>query len=109
MEKTMTIYFLRCLNVVKVGIASDFASRLDAIRRGNFHPIEVLRAYTHWDAEYTKQLEREIHSELKSVNAHHEFFEMGPEDEAIIARLDRDFNPERFSVEPLTAPTQVQA
>ena len=35
------LYFLRSQNVVKVGIASDFASRLDAIRRGNFHhPIE---------------------------------------------------------------------
>jgi hypothetical protein len=85
---------------VKVGIATDFASRLDAIRRGTFHPVEVLRAYSHWDADYIKQLEREIHSELKSVNAHHEFFEMGPEVEAIIARLDRDFNPEKYSEDP---------
>jgi hypothetical protein len=106
----MTLYFLRSLNVVKVGIATDFASRLDAIRRGNFHPVEVLRSYGHWDAEYIKQLEREIHSELKSVNAHHEFFENGPEVEAIIARLDREFNLEQFiHQDPLSIPVQVQA
>jgi hypothetical protein len=107
----MTLYFLRCLNVVKVGIASNFASRLDAIRRGNFHPVEVLRAYGHWDEDYIKQLEREIHSELKSVNAHHEFFSDSPEVHAIIERLDRLFFPERFPEPqtPLSMPAQVQA
>jgi hypothetical protein len=99
----MTLYFLRCLNVVKVGIASDFASRLDAIRRGNFHPVEVLRSYGHWDSDFIRQIEREIHAELSSVNAHHEFFADGPEVRAVIDRLDREFFPERFVDHPLVA------
>jgi T5orf172 domain len=96
----MTLYFLRCLNVVKVGIATDFASRLEAIRRGNFHdPIEVLRTYGHWDSSWIKQLEREAHAELKNVNAHHEFFHDGPEVRALIDRLDHEFNPEIFALQ----------
>jgi T5orf172 domain len=108
----MYLYFLRSQNVVKVGIASDFASRLDAIRRGNFHhPIEVLRSYGHWDAEYIKQLEREIHKELSGVCEHNEFFSDGPEVRTVIDRLDRQFHPERFLIpqEPLIVLTQVQA
>jgi hypothetical protein len=105
----MYLYFLRSQNVVKVGIASDFASRLDAIRRGNFHPIEVLRTYGHWDSEFIKQLEREAHAELESVNEHHEFFQDGTEIRGLIDRLDRQFYPERFSGEPLIVPVQVQA
>lgn len=104
----VTLYVLKSLGVIKVGIATDFASRLDAIRRGNFHPIEVLRAYGHWDADYIKQLERGIHAELSSVNAHHEFFSDSPEVHAIIERLDRLFFPERFSQEPSSLPVQVQ-
>jgi T5orf172 domain len=94
----VTIYFLRCLNVVKVGIASSFPTRLDAIRRGNFHSIEVLRVYTHWDSEYIRQLEREIHKELSGVCEHHEFFTAdSPELDAVISRLDREF---QFDCEP---------
>jgi hypothetical protein len=105
----MYLYFLRSINIIKVGIATDFASRLDAIRRGNFHPIEVLRTYSHWDAHYIKHLERDIHEELSSVREHHEFFFFGPEVELIIDRLDREFFPERFSQDALSIPVQVQA
>jgi hypothetical protein len=80
----MTLYFLRCLN----GIASDFAPRLDAIPRRNFHPVEVLRAYGHRDENWIRQLERETHSELEGVNAYHEFFADSPEVRAVIERLD---------------------
>jgi hypothetical protein len=94
----MCLYFLRCLNIVKVGIASSFPTRLDAIRRGSFHPVEVLRAYSHWDAEYVKQLEREIHKELSGIREHHEFFTAdSPELDAVISRLDREF---QFDCEP---------
>jgi T5orf172 domain-containing protein len=96
----MYLYLLKSLDIVKVGIATDFASRLDAIRRGRFHPVvEVLRVYSHWDSEYIRQLEREIHSELKSVNEHHEFFTAdSPELDAVISRLDREF---QFDCEPV--------
>ena len=87
----MTLYFLRCLNFVEVGVASDFAPRLDAIPRENFHPVEVLRAYGHRDENWIRQLERETHSELEGVNAHHEFFADSPEVRAVIERLDRLF------------------
>jgi hypothetical protein len=92
----VTLYFLRSLNRVKVGIAGDFAHRLDVIRRGNFHPIEVLRAYNDYDNEYIKRLERDIHRELSTVCEHHEFFADGVEVQAVIDRLDRQFYPERF-------------
>jgi hypothetical protein len=87
----MYLYLLKSLDIVKVGIATDFASRLDAIRRGNFHPIEVLRVYSHWDSDYIRQLEREIHKELSGVCEHNEFFYDCSEVQAVIERLDREF------------------
>jgi hypothetical protein len=46
-----------------------------------------------------KRLEKEIHEELSSVHEHQEFFSDGPEVEAVINRLDRQFHPERFQAE----------
>jgi hypothetical protein len=97
----LTLYFLRSLNVVKVGIASDFAHRLDVIRRGNFHPVTVLATFSDFDADYIKKLERDIKTELASVCEHHEFFADGPEIDAVISRLNRQFHPERFQTEIL--------
>jgi T5orf172 domain len=108
MEKAMTLYILKTLHTgrVKIGISGDFAQRLDAIRRSNSEDIEVLRAYQDNDGDYIRQLEKDLHKELNAVRWQYEWFYPGAEVDVVIARLDRQFFPERFAPEP---PVQVQA
>jgi hypothetical protein len=92
----MILYFLRVQNHLKIGIRDSFERRLDAIRRGNSHePVEMVATFS-GDREAISQLKRDIHSELESSRIHHEWFEWTPDAEAVIARLDSQFNPEEF-------------
>jgi hypothetical protein len=92
----LTLYILRALpsGRIKIGISDDFPKRLSQIRRGNSEGVEVLRTYQDNDATYIRELERDLHEELSGVCDHHEWFYGGPELQAAIDRLDRQFSPE---------------
>ena len=98
----MTLYIIRALktNLVKVGISDTFDARLSKLRRENADEIEVLRVF-HGDADTIMELERSLHQELSSVNAHHEWFEDCPQVRGAIEDLDKRFNPENY-VESMT-------
>jgi len=94
----MTLYVIRAVKtgLVKVGISDSFDARLSKLRRENADEIEVLHVF-HGDAATITELERSLHQELFSVNAHHEWFEDCPQVREALASCDREFNPEKYS------------
>ena len=93
----MTLYFLHALhtNLVKVGITTDFDERLRVLRSNCPDEIEVMRVF-HGDRESIEAFERELHEELEPVHSHGEWFFPGPETQAALERIDRQFNPENY-------------
>lgn len=104
----MTLYILRAVpsGLYKIGISDQFDRRLSAIRRQNSESVEVVRTY-HGDADYIRQLEKELHDELKPVCWQYEWHHPGAEVDLVIARLDRDFN-FRVRCQPAERPGSVK-
>jgi len=107
----MTLYILRASpsGRIKIGISDDFPKRLSQIRRGNSEGVEVLRAFHDNDADYIRQLERDLHQELSGVCDHHEWFTDGPNLQIVIDRLDQQFSPESFTRVPSEGPSDPYA
>jgi hypothetical protein len=93
----MTLYFVKSGDRVKIGITSNWDSRLSSIRRGNAFDVEVIRIF-HSDPETIVELERDLSESLKDANAHNEWYHDCPQVRAAIEELDRRFNPENYSV-----------
>jgi hypothetical protein len=97
----MTLYILKAVpsGRIKIGISDEFDKRLSAIRRQNSEAIEVLKTFSDHDADYVRQLEKDIHSELEGVRFQWEWFHAGIEVDLVIDRLTKQFSPENVAVQ----------
>jgi hypothetical protein len=96
----LTLYFVqaRPSNLIKVGITQYWDNRLSAIRRGNSEHVEVLKIF-HGSDDEIRELEKELHLELAGSNDHHEWFQLSDSElQAVLDRLERQFNPESCPV-----------
>jgi Meiotically up-regulated gene 113 len=104
----MTLYILKAIpsGLFKIGITDQFDRRLSAIRRQNSEQVLVVSTY-HGESDYIRELEKDLHAELKPVRWQCEWYYGGPEVEAVLDRLDRQFFPEKYSDDPNVVPSSI--
>ena len=102
---THALYFLKgSSGYIKIGRSSNFDKRLSEIRRGTTDAfVEVLKVF-YGDADYITERERELHLDLAADNFKGEWFYDTAEVRAALERIDRDFNPEKYSEDPKNVP-----
>lgn len=59
--KGVPVYFIRCLDYIKVGCSSDPNKRLRAMETSNPYPLELLKVDTEHDENYWHELLKEGH------------------------------------------------
>jgi hypothetical protein len=106
----MCLYFLKgSSGFVKIGRSSNFDKRLSEIRRGTTDEhVEVLKLF-YGDDDYIQARERELHLDLATDNFKGEWFHDTPSVRQALESCDREFNPEQFSQDHPSIPTQIQA
>lgn len=77
------VYVIQCNEFVKIGFASDFASRLNAMQIGNPYKLKLLKIFPTMTPE---AMEDRIHAELEQYRERGEWFKLPPE---VLAELIR--------------------
>ena len=72
-NKGIYIYIIKCDVYYKIGIASNFESRLNSLQCGNPYELEVICAFRVKNAQ---KLEKELHNGLKHFNHKREWFKL---------------------------------
>jgi hypothetical protein len=96
----LTLYLLKASpsGFIKIGRSSNFDKRLSEIRRATTDiDVEVVAVY-HADADTVIARERQLHIDLSGSNFKGEWFYDTPEVRGAWLDVDREFNPENYSV-----------
>lgn len=67
------IYFVRCNEFIKIGVASNVEERVAGMQTGNPYPLEVVKVIESANAEQEEEM---IHVSLERYRVHGEWFKL---------------------------------
>jgi hypothetical protein len=79
------VYFVRCADYVKIGVASEVQERVRAIQTHCPYLVSLLYFVVCGNSADSFRLEKDLHRKFAGVRHRHEWFVYGPEIEAEIA------------------------